>query len=94
MNYSKKFLAVAVAATTLVSVPAASAQPAPYGKGDALTAVHAAGKLRPVPYERGKVSPAKVGKLAHRARMVPRPGSDNTNRLCSSPSKARRIACR
>jgi hypothetical protein len=82
--------------TTTVSIFAgaapAMAQPAPYGKGDAMTAATVAKGMRPVPYERGKVSPAKVGKLAHR--MIPRPGSDNSNRLCSSPSKARRIACR
>lgn len=94
MTYSKKFLAVAVAATTLVSVPVASAQPAPYGRGDALTAIHAAGKLRPLPYERGHASPGKVAKIVRHARMIPRPGADGTNRLCASPSKARRIACR
>jgi hypothetical protein len=74
MTYSKKFLAVAVAATTLVSVPAASAQPAPY--------------------ERDHMSPQRVAKIVRHARMIPRPGADGTNRLCASPSKARRIACR
>jgi hypothetical protein len=47
----------------------------------------------PHPYERDHLSPQRIARIAHNVRMVPRPGSDGTNRLCRSNSKARRIAC-
>lgn len=89
MTNTKRIAALTVTALALLA-PTAQASPHPYGRGDALTAIHAA---QPRPYERDHMSSQRIARIVHHVRMVPRPGSDGTNRLCRSNSKARRIAC-
>jgi hypothetical protein len=103
MTTTKRIAALTVTALALLA-PTAQAAPHPYERGKSLSVRvdtitdHAAkspkGNTHAKPIrihwaDRGERQLHPYGKGS----FIPRPGSDGTNRLCRSNSKARRIAC-